>query len=99
MTVVRLADRREPWPFLTIGQMVRVAAGPLKGLEGRLAQVRDGWRVVISIELLHRSVAVLVEREVIEPLEPFESRFGATSGLSSCRTPAPVLEEGLYGMP
>ena len=88
MAIVRSPQHREPWPFLSIGQMVRIVAGPLRGLEGRLAQVRDGWRVVINVDLLKRSVAVLVEREVIQPMHGSEVAALAVGG----------LEAALYGV-
>jgi len=52
-----------PWPFLRVGERVRVEAGPLCGVEGILTQVKDAWRVVLSIELLQRSIAAEVDRD------------------------------------
>jgi transcription antitermination factor NusG len=60
----------EPWPFLRAGERVRVLDGPLRGLEGLLASAADKPRVVVTVELLQRSVAVEVERAAIEPLTP-----------------------------
>ncbi len=54
-----------PWPFLRAGQRVRIEAGPLRGLEGILTQVKDAWRVVVSVELLQRSVAAEVDRDML----------------------------------
>ena len=54
-----------PWPFLRVGQKVRIEAGPLCGVEGILTQVKDVWRVVVSVELLQRSVAAEVDRDVL----------------------------------
>ncbi|MCS6952669.1 MAG: UpxY family transcription antiterminator [Bryobacteraceae bacterium] len=56
-----------PWPYLRAGQRVRVQAGPLRGLEGILVSLKDRWRVVVSLHLLQRSVAVEVERDVVAP--------------------------------
>lgn len=55
-----------PWPYLRVGERVRIEAGPLRGLEGILTQVKDVWRVVVSVELLQRSVAAEVDRDVLE---------------------------------
>ena len=60
----------EPWEYLTVGQMVRLEAGPLAGLEGILIETRDRCRVVVSVGLLQRSVAVQVERSWVTPLGP-----------------------------
>jgi transcription antitermination factor NusG len=54
-----------PWPFLRVGEWVRIDAGPLEGVEGVLTQVKDAWRVVVNVELLQRSVAAEVDRDVI----------------------------------
>jgi len=65
----RLASARvEPHPYLTAGRRVRVRSGPLSGLEGILVRRRDKFRVVLSIELIMRSVAVEVDEADIEPI-------------------------------
>ena len=55
----------EPCPFLREGQRVRVTRGSLEGLEGILIRKKTDWRMVISIAMLQRSVAVEVDREWI----------------------------------
>lgn len=62
-----------PWPFLQVGQKVRVEHGPLRDLEGILLQAKGSHRLVLSISLLQRSVAVEVDRDSITPLK---SRYG-----------------------
>ena len=59
----------EPWPFLEAGQRVRLEDGPLAGLEGFLVEVRKQCRVVVSVTLLKRSVAVEIDREWVAPLD------------------------------
>lgn len=59
-----------PWPYLTVGQRVRLRTGALKGVEGILANADGRVRVVVNIELLQRSVAVSVERLDLEPIWP-----------------------------
>lgn len=58
----------EPAPFLREGQRIRVTHGPLKSLEGTLVRKKSSWRLVISIELLHRSVSVEVDPSHIQAL-------------------------------
>jgi transcription antitermination factor NusG len=58
----------QPWPFLQIGQRVRVHAGPLLGLEGFVLSIRKDCRLVISIDLLQRSVAAEIDRDWIHPI-------------------------------
>ena len=64
----------EPFPFLAVGQRIRLEAGPLAGMEGILAEVRKEHRLVVSLTLLQRSVAVQIERDWARPLNPFESK-------------------------
>jgi transcription antitermination factor NusG len=56
-----------PWPYLGAGSRVRIARGPLAGVEGTLAGDKGAWRVVVNVELLRRSVAVEVDREAVAP--------------------------------
>jgi transcription antitermination factor NusG len=75
-----------PWPFLRVGQRVRIAAGPLCGLEGILLQLKDAWRVVVSIELLQRSVAAEVERDMVEAIPALgHARECPPAGVIACR--------------
>src|SRR5258707_12511573 len=66
ISAIRLAaassKRVEPHPFLKEGQKVRVKSGPLSGIEGILQRWKDSLRLVLSVELLGRSVAVEVEQ-------------------------------------
>src|ERR1700761_5846822 len=57
-----------PWPSLRIGERVRVCHGPLAGLEGILTREKAAYRVVVTVELLQRAVAVEVERDLIAPV-------------------------------
>ena len=58
----------EPWPYLRVGQRVRIGEGALAGLEGILVQCRNVRRVVVSLDLLQRSVAVEVAAASLIPL-------------------------------
>jgi len=57
----------EPWPYLEIGQKVRIQAGPLFGLEGLLVEVKRAPRLVLSVALLQRSLLVEIDRDWISP--------------------------------
>jgi transcription antitermination factor NusG len=58
----------EPHPYLTVGRRVRVCAGPMQGLEGIIVRRKDRCRVVFSLELIMRSVAVEVDESEVEPI-------------------------------
>jgi transcription antitermination factor NusG len=59
--------RAEPHPFLIIGRRVRITAGPFAGLEGVLKRKKSSLRVVVSMELIQRSVAVDVDAADVRP--------------------------------
>ena len=59
--------RAEPHPFLTVGRRVRIIRGPFAGLEGVLKRKKSGMRVVVSLELIQRSVAVDVDATDLRP--------------------------------
>lgn len=70
----------EPHPFLRTGDWVRVKSGPLEGIEGILVRKANQCRLVLSVEMLEKSVAVEVDPSVVE-----RSRSG-----SAVRRPAPA---------
>jgi transcription antitermination factor NusG len=53
----------EPWPFPLAGQRVRIDIGPLSGTEGVVVRVKNRTRLVVSISLLQRSVAVELDAD------------------------------------
>lgn len=59
--------RAAPHPYLTVGRRVRVRSGPLAGAHGVLLRRKDKFRVVLSLSLIMRSVAVEVDEMDIEP--------------------------------
>lgn len=67
-TAVKTGLPRHPWPFLKLGERVRVEDGPLNGLEGVLLNFKGHYRLVLSVTLLQRSVAVEVDGAWVTPL-------------------------------
>ena len=66
MRRVQESGRLEPHPFLKSGDWVRVKSGPLEGVEGILARKKNSFRLVLSVELLEKSVAIEVDTSVVE---------------------------------
>ncbi len=54
--------------LLEEGSLVRVVRGALAGVEGRLIRLNSASRLVISIEMIHRSLSVSISRDDVEPL-------------------------------
>lgn len=65
-----------PYPFLKIGQRVRIVGGSLDQIEGTLVGRGSGTRLIISIELIQRSLAISVSDFEVEPVENWN---GATA--------------------
>ena len=59
--------KAEPHPYLKVGQRVRVRSGPMVGAQGILVRRKDRFRLVLSIDLIMRSVAVEVDEADVEP--------------------------------
>jgi len=58
----------DPHPFLQVGNRVRICSGPFAGLTGIVIRRDSKLRVVLSLELIQRSVAVHVTSDEVEPL-------------------------------
>jgi transcription antitermination factor NusG len=58
----------EPYPFLHVGQKVRIRGGYLDGVEGILSAKNSDRSVVISVDLIQRSLAVRVSGFDLEPV-------------------------------
>lgn len=65
--VVKSGLAYHPGAFLT-GQTVRVEYGPLRGLEGVVVEVKKSYRLIISVQMLRRSVWVEIERDHVKPI-------------------------------
>lgn len=84
--VRRVVDRKiqcTVHTFLNEGDRVRVVRGPLAGIEGQLVRTNSQTRLVIAVSMIHRSLAVHVNREDVEPFENFavaRDRVSASSG-------------------
>jgi transcription antitermination factor NusG len=66
--IVDSGARVWPWPYLRIGERVRIEDGCLRGLTGTLVRENDFWRVVVNVEILQRAVAVEIDRDLLRPV-------------------------------
>jgi transcription antitermination factor NusG len=58
----------DPWPYMEVGQRVRIENHALRGLEGILIAFKGGHRIVVSVSLLRRSVALEIDRALVNPI-------------------------------
>jgi transcriptional antiterminator NusG len=66
-----LIGQQVPWssyPFLQIGQRVRIRGGALDGVEGILLSRNDDNTLVVSVDAIQRSLAVRIQGYDLEPI-------------------------------
>jgi transcription antitermination factor NusG len=66
-TAIRSELRVEPWPLVEAGERLRMEGGPLDRVEGFLVNTPQGYRVVVTLSALKRSVAVEIDRDWLAP--------------------------------
>jgi len=71
---VRLAAQHglspRPCEYLALGTRIRIARGPLFGVEGILKRVKNKELLVISVSMLQRSISVEIERSSVTIAHP-----------------------------
>jgi transcription antitermination factor NusG len=66
--VILSGIQTQPWPYLEIGERVRIQHDILGGMEGILTSFKGHQRVTISVTLLRRSVALEVDSAWVHPI-------------------------------
>jgi transcription antitermination factor NusG len=66
-SIVNSRLKAEPWPYLRIGQRVRIERGSLEGVEGILLATKP-QRLVVSVTILQRSVSLEVDETWARPI-------------------------------
>jgi transcription elongation factor/antiterminator RfaH len=74
-------SRVEPHPYLRTGDRVRIQRGALAGIEGILTRFKSQYRVVLSMELLRKAIAVEVDLSTVERLPSAIARVAAAESL------------------
>jgi transcription antitermination factor NusG len=81
-----------PWPYMQIGNVAQILEGPLRGLTGIIVKIKSGMKLVLSVSLLQRSVAVEVERNWVG-----EVQAGKPAEISAIhRRQSPVLTDAIH---
>lgn len=55
--------KAQPWPYVASGTEVQLLAGPLSGLRGTVVEQRRSSHLLVSVQLLQRTVSVEIQRE------------------------------------
>ena len=66
--IVRSGLAARPWPLLQTGSKVYIESGPLAGLEGIVTVADKVHRLIVTVDLLQRSVAVEIDRAWVRPV-------------------------------
>jgi transcriptional antiterminator RfaH len=90
--VVTAGVSYQPHPYLTVGDSVRVEHGALMGLVGLVTQVKNEFRLIISVNLLMRSVSVEIDRSWVDAVrEPL--RYGFVGDVPANAPPAAAIQQ------
>jgi len=68
----------EPHPFLSVGDRARIKAGAMAGMEGIVVRTNNNLRIVLTLDLIMRSVAIEVESTNLEFVESVTQRATAS---------------------
>jgi len=69
----------QPWPFLHAGDRVQIDSGPLRGLEGILVELKGSHRLIVSVTLLQRSVAVEIDSALVKAVRSAPAKQATTN--------------------
>ncbi|MGD0428277.1 MAG: UpxY family transcription antiterminator [Candidatus Acidiferrales bacterium] len=67
-TVVTRGIPATPHAFLNVGKRIRIRGGALDGLQGILTAVNGDQTLVVSVELIQRSIAIRIAGFSVEPV-------------------------------
>jgi transcription antitermination factor NusG len=59
-------QRAEPYAGLVEGQRMRIKSGSMRGIEGLLIRKSSEWRFILTVQLIHRHVALEVDASSLE---------------------------------
>jgi transcription antitermination factor NusG len=68
-TIVQSDAKFEPHAFLKSGELVRIRSGPLAGIAGIFLKPKNNFRIVVSIELLRKAIAIEVDAANVDKID------------------------------
>lgn len=85
-----------PWPYMQVGNVAQIVDGPLRGLTGIVVKIKSGVKLVLSVSLLQRSVAVEVERNWVGEVRTGKPTEIDTFGHRHALLPSEAVELGAF---
>jgi transcription antitermination factor NusG len=75
-TVVRSGLPLSRWSDTVVGTPVQIEAGPLAGVTGTLVEFKNQHRLIVSVTILQRNVAVEIDASTARPVSQKSTRPG-----------------------
>ena len=75
----------ERHPYLATGQLVRVEQGSLAGAVGRVILQKNAARLIVSIDILMRSVSTEIDRSWVQPIREYTLQAALQYVHQDCR--------------
>jgi len=66
--VVLMDAPLEPFPFVKLGERVRIVDGPFKGLEGIIERRKGSDRLILSVDVINQAVGLEIDADRVEPV-------------------------------
>jgi len=85
-------SRLEPFREIPIGSRVRVKCGPLEGVEGILVRKKNLFRLVLSVEMLQRSVAIEVDVTAVQGVTRHDTAHAHTPTVAGAASGEPWVQ-------
>lgn len=73
----------EPCPYLNVGERARIVRGPLLGMTGIIARRKNGLRLILSLDVIMKSISVEIDTRDLESLD-------SLSAVNSLNSPSQV---------
>jgi transcription elongation factor/antiterminator RfaH len=83
----------QPYRYLNVGSKVEVCRGPLQGMRGILLRHQGQFRVVISVEMIMRSIVVEVDASDIVAVDRKDLRLVPVTSREAERTATACAQE------
>jgi len=88
--------KAEPCPFLNVGDQARVKRGPLEGMTGIVVRKKNGLRLILSLDLIMKSVSVEVDALDLEAISPPSPRSDFMGDSPKLNVDSPAAASGFF---